>query len=381
MAAEDDVPYLEKELAASFMAESKAMALEIENLEMNIQRIEAETEAMLAAQPPLAMLQTHQTDLMAQCQTVQLELEVNQSDLTDAEKACHEAQQEAQLQSTELGQVRVQHDQLQRQLAQQDMFAVDIARMSHEKSMLDDTVCTLTRQRDDLAKRMQDQQTNIQKRLTEIGQNTVVFNELASTLQMLPMTARNAKGLDMELRFQAPAPNAANFRDVVNFDLKHHVKPVLSALKEEFSDRIKQLVRELRETSKLAENAKESAEDKTEELNQLQTRHNKLESAYKDERDVMNKELARQVSEVEDFELELRKLQNAQTDAVGQMQIVLEQLQTEYDDTERLHRQQCDNAERQVAEAMEMLAQHKTYVTTRLEQLHRRTLRVKDSVQ
>jgi hypothetical protein len=52
-----------------------------------------------------------------------------------------------------------------------------------------------------------------------------------------------------------------------------------------------------------------------------------------------------------------------------------------YDDTERLHRQQCDNAERQVAEAMEMLAQHKTYVTTRLEQLHRRTLRVKDSVQ
>ena len=52
-----------------------------------------------------------------------------------------------------------------------------------------------------------------------------------------------------------------------------------------------------------------------------------------------------------------------------------------YDDTERSHRQQCDNAERQVAEAMEMLAQHKTYVTTRLEQLHRRTLRVKDSVQ
>ena len=52
-----------------------------------------------------------------------------------------------------------------------------------------------------------------------------------------------------------------------------------------------------------------------------------------------------------------------------------------YELTERLHRDQRDTAERQVAEAMELLAAHKTFITTRLEQLHRRTMRVKDSVQ
>jgi SMC interacting uncharacterized protein involved in chromosome segregation len=219
---------------------------------------------------------------------------------------------------------RTEQQDILRVLAQQDAAAVDIARMTHEKSMLDDTLATLARQRDDLAKRVRDQEANIGKRLAEIQQNVLVFNELATNLQLIPAGAAHAHAADecdLELRFCAPAPDATHARDVVNYDLKARAKPALQRLKEEFTDRIRQLVREVREAAKRADNARERQEEKRDEAAQMQSRHAKLEAAWREEREAMNKELTRQVSEVEDIELELRKLQNAQNDAVAQMQV------------------------------------------------------------
>ena len=217
---------------------------------------------------------------------------------------------------------RGEQQDILRVLAQQDAAAVDIARMTHEKSMLDDTLATLARQRDDLAKRVRDQEANIGKRLAEIQQNVLVFNELATNLQLIPAGATHAaEDCDLELRFCAPAPDATHARDVVNYDLKARAKPALQRLKEDFTDRIRQLVREVRAAATRADTARERQEEKRDEAAQMQSRHAKLDAACREEREAMNKELTRQVSEVEDIELELRKLQNAQNDAVAQMQV------------------------------------------------------------
>ena len=62
-------------------------------------------------------------------------------------------------------------------------------------------------------------------------------------------------------------------------------------------------------------------------------------------------------------------------------QNTLDQLHVEHEHTERMHRDQRALHERQVADAVGALTQHKAYVAQRLAQLHRRTMRVKDSVQ
>jgi SMC interacting uncharacterized protein involved in chromosome segregation len=61
----DDVPYLEQELAASFVAESQAITAELEAFERDIRRIEADTAQLEAAQPPIVELRAQQNALTA----------------------------------------------------------------------------------------------------------------------------------------------------------------------------------------------------------------------------------------------------------------------------------------------------------------------------
>jgi kinetochore protein NDC80 len=312
----DDVPYLEQELAASFVAESAAITAELEAFERDIRRIEADTAQLEAAQPPLVALSAQQSALMARESELDAEATDDEQALAAERAALASVHAAADAREAELRAHRGEQQDILRVLAQQDAAAVDIARMTHEKSMLDDTLATLARQRDDLAKRVRDQEANIGKRLAEIQQNVLAFNELATGLQLIPAGAAHATDdCDLELRFRAPAPDAAHVRDVVNYDLKARAKPALQRLKEEFGDRIRQLVREVREQAKRADNMRERQEEKRDEAA-------KLDAACREERDAMNKELTRQVSEVEDIELELRKLQNAQNDAVAQMQVL-----------------------------------------------------------
>ncbi len=67
----DDMPYLEQELAASFVAESEAIAAELEQFEKDTKRIEQDISDMEASQPPVSKL----TDMLATMTTEKATLE------------------------------------------------------------------------------------------------------------------------------------------------------------------------------------------------------------------------------------------------------------------------------------------------------------------
>ena len=395
-----DEEFLENEIERSLKTEVDSIAAEIKAFEKDASDVIAEIVDLEKKHPSVATLTAQQAGFSAQIANLKSSIATGKEEFENLLSTL-EASKSEYLQAVEdLAATEQEHANLINALNIQEANLPDIKRMLSEKSLLEDTLTALSKQFDEITKRKKDCVSNALVILDKIVSDCVKYNELAKNLEMTPVDARNANGVHLEVTVkfidnlkyalgletleltQSELANI-NMNELVSLNMKTQVKPVLTKLKEQFGEKLKMLSKDVRDASRKLSELNEKFTDKSDELNTLTTRFNKLDKAYKEDREVMNTDLKATVSSVEDLELSLRDV----THSIGVcnstksgLMVKAEQLLLEKESVEKNIQQSRDNWEVQIYALVDLLSKHKLAVTQKLEETLRKTQRMKTSV-
>src|SRR5689334_6882667 len=138
----------------------------------------------------------------------------------------------------------------------------------------------------------------------KLESNTTLYNETATNTRLLPLeSAKYAHGVNYHLQLDLSGTVAES---MLSCDLKRVVKPALVKLKESFCKTLRKQAVEKRRAQEALSMSIDMRSEKQDELTALQARLAKLETAYREQRELKNGELKERVARIEDLELELQ---------------------------------------------------------------------------
>lgn len=182
-----------------------------------------------------------------------------------------------------------------------------------------------------------------------------------------PESGKHAYGIDYTLELDTTASSVETI--LLRSDLKRVVKPALHKLKDSFAKTLRKMAVEKRRAQEALTLSSDLRAEKADELSSLQARLAKLESAYREQRELKNAELKDRVAKIEDMELEIASLFNSQSTALSESEAALFAARS---DLSRLQAsataEQCALRDI-VTQMMEDLATHKVHIAAQLSQL------------
>lgn len=155
--------------------------------------------------------------------------------------------------------------------------------LDHQRKMSEDTLASLERQENDTQEKIFSSQMSKSKLIAEIDTNVQEYNRMGRSLDLIPISAKNARGVEFEVSFDQAKPTAF---EQISVDLKGVVKPALAALLASFSQEAIEEKRKLREVNNKAEEVVEEKQDLEDKTKRLEARLKKMDATWKQDKQV-----------------------------------------------------------------------------------------------
>lgn len=241
--------------------------------------------------------------------------------------------------------------ELKQQVSEQELSAADVQRMAKERTLLKDQLQKHTEQRENAQKQVWEQEMQLAKKLDGMQAELQQYHEIAHRLHLVPMSARNANGMDFEVRlntasltaglsssalsgFASHVDGRGSDAPLLEADIKGTLRPALRALKSSFTTRAHEKRSELADIEDQVETGEEKLEQKRRAIRSLDAKVKKLEEVLKKEKSDAAEEqetLDTKLEELEGHTEEVRAaVEKAQLTAERIREIGIEQLTQEY---------------------------------------------------
>lgn len=184
---------------------------------------------------------------------------------------------------SELARLRGEVGRLRGVLERQELSQVDVKRITMERQSLVDQLQDVKALRDDQDKIILDRELDISKRVEQLERTVHQYHVVCERLHLVPQTARNANGLDLELRLNANDPHPEQMLAV---HIKGSIKPGLHQLKEWCGERRREHGHALVELHERMDQLHEEAAEYRARLDALEARIARIDAQYKDKKDV-----------------------------------------------------------------------------------------------
>lgn len=199
----------------------------------------------------------------------------------------------------ELKEAEEERTNLQKAVDDQGISMQDIDRMTSERERLQKGIESTTIRLEEAKKRVAEKEAEASRKLDELERMVDKYNSLGYQIGLIPATAPNAKGKNYELqiivkegpkfsssqmgqsqqlsspdgdRLLADAVTGYQPHQILNLDLKGHVKGTFISLRKEISERRSAAMELLMKNHDLLDGIKEAIEDKRSEVDALEHR-------------------------------------------------------------------------------------------------------------
>eukprot|EP01134_Creolimax_fragrantissima_P001334 CFRG1334T1 len=256
-------------------------------------------------------------------------------------------------------------------LNNQELSATDVLRINMDREQLKNSLEEAHKQREESDMKLFDREKEISFTLQEIQRKIYTYHELADTLCIMPVTAKNAMGVNFELEFKSTEPQPEQMLSVY---LKGTIKPALQELKCQYGIKIRQSHAEMLEAEEEHEQMNEELIESTDRLNSLREKMFRLESLYREKKETMNsilKSLQVKEDEVED---KVNQLDMVYNDAS------LQRLQQQYD--EQVKRQETERQQiiPSIYASLNDAVSLKEHVSDQLDMLNKLAITARDTI-
>jgi SMC interacting uncharacterized protein involved in chromosome segregation len=131
---------------------------------------------------------------------------------------------------------------LQTVVANQELSTADVEKMNSEKRQLEQVLESMRRQREQIEAQCADTSSRLETKLTEVAEMVQHYNGLATESRLIPASAKYARGLDFEVRFDMQATHCNEDGEechdqLLSVDLKGVCMPALKELRSSFQQK------------------------------------------------------------------------------------------------------------------------------------------------
>ncbi|KAL8418935.1 hypothetical protein RB594_002227 [Gaeumannomyces avenae] len=340
-------PHIEN-MARSFEQANAKHFQELQILEAEHAKLLKEVEELEKSTPDPAILDSH-FKIMEE-DKIKFE-EYNQLAVQRSEKydsRIQVLQEELDKVMVELAEAEEERRSLQQAVDDQGISMQDIDRMASERERLQRTIETAAQRLEDGKRKVAEKEVEASAKLEELERIVDRYNTAAYQINLIPSTAANAKGRDLELHVtvnEGPSfsssvqqqqqlkgsytgGNMENERllvdpvtgyqpaHVLNLDLRGQVKNMLASMKKEVSERRGVAMDTMMKDHDLLDSIKEAMEDKRSEVEALEHRVGAAEEEFEKTKEVTTAQRMASDAQIEKMEKELAKMRASLSESV-----------------------------------------------------------------
>eukprot|EP01135_Chromosphaera_perkinsii_P000689 Nk52_evm1s150 gene=Nk52_evmTU1s150 len=196
---------------------------------------------------------------------------------------------------------------LEQEISEQTMSASDAEQLKGRKSEANDKLNALKKKREEVDKTVWEREMIYSKSLGLLEDAVTRYNQKGEELRLIPKNAKNALGIDYELRLDV---HASNPEEMLSIDLKG-VKPSLRKLCERLAEERRTLEEALLMAKEQADLADDFACGQNEEVAMWEKKVRQAETTYKEKKIDTHEQYTRDVERVEAVEETVLEKRNA----------------------------------------------------------------------
>lgn len=341
-------------LLSTMEEKHKILSEEVARLEK-----ESQTDRLMTKRMERVKLQTD----LKQLQSYRSSLEAFQTNL---ESKSAELSNELETTASHLESLKLERNDLQRQLQNQKFTPADVERINREKRELQQTISSLSKSLEDAEQHKWNEEIALAKVNEKVELKLSEYHKLARKLKLIPLSAENACGHDFEIR---PFEGAmGQHKTQIQMLLRKLVSDV-----EEENSRLTNMKLSLEES---LEQVNSNVLDKSNDMKQLREQIRKLDEQWDCEMQELAREEAGWAEEMESVEnhrkLLEKKVNHGYDEAVQQLKAAQQQYHLVLQETNEERRTVANN----LASVFTTAANHLSITEKCLEDLHSRVQRV-----
>ncbi|KAM3610206.1 uncharacterized protein V6R79_000677 [Siganus canaliculatus] len=341
-------------LLSTMEEKHKILSEEVARLEK-----ESQTDRLMTKRMERVKLQTD----LKQLQSYRSSLEAFQTNL---ESKSAELSNELETTASHLESLKLERNDLQRQLQNQKFTPADVERINREKRELQQTISSLSKSLEDAEQHKWNEEIALAKVNEKVELKLSEYHKLARKLKLIPLSAENACGHDFEIR---PFEGAmGQHKTQIQMLLRKLVSDV-----EEENSRLTNMKLSLEES---LEQVNSNTLDKSNDMKQLREQIRKLDEQWDCEMQELAREEADWAEEMESVEnhrkLLEKKVNLGYDEAVQQLKTAQQQYHLVLQETNEERRTVANN----LASVFTTAANHLSVTEKCLEDLHSRVQRV-----
>lgn len=280
MEGSDTFEALDEELAKQFALAGSQTNMEQlvhdhKHLQTELDTLSKEPNELLTLKDAESMLHRD----LAQLETYNTELDLH---LKQQEDQDNSLTAELALLKAEKQQLLAENERKEAMLKKQTLSAGDVERINHARQELLRQVEATEKEVANLDNQMWDEDIQISKSHDKLEVACSEYHKMAQMLQLIPVTAENACGIDYELK--------ATTNKVESDKFVNTIRPALSQVKKQCTERVHQLQERLMKEREAQEQVNDMLSEKKEAVAVLENKLKRLEVSVEHKRDVMLRE-------------------------------------------------------------------------------------------
>jgi kinetochore protein NDC80 len=292
---DDQYVKLEEQFISSFENRNVLIRDQIDSYEKRNHALTQEIEAVKGRSAYLPELEAKKKEFQTDHQKfVQL--------LDELKKHRDQLKQKVELRAAELEKCRATHERAVREVAvlkervdTQELSAADVANMVNERKRLEEAQAAASESRQALQRRCCELEMALRDKVQYLEDAVRAYHTVAGDLQLVPATARNARGENLGIELDIGAKKREG---LIKTDIRRGVLPVLQELKKELVETTLALRSDLLAEQDLLDEIDCKRTELLGAKEMMEAKLKRAEAAYKREKDLLDQgtEINRQVS-------------------------------------------------------------------------------------
>ncbi|KAI1966970.1 kinetochore-associated Ndc80 complex subunit ndc80 [Ophidiomyces ophidiicola] len=339
------VPHIEA-MAAEFERGNERYLQEMEALESENRALRDQVEELEKNAPDIAKLEKHFKILEDDKRKFEDYNQNVQGKIDKYDNRIKLLEDEVQKVDGELQKAEGERSGLQSSVDKQGITIQDIDRMNTERDRLQKSVDDILIKLEETHARVMEKEGEANRKLEELEEFVKVYNTLGYQNGLIPSTATNAKGTDLELRLDLNENNFSSSQlgrsqtrgspegdrlladtftgytpaNFINLDLRGVVRSNFVALRKEIYERRKIALDDDMNRRDLLDNIKEAMEEKRSEVEALEHKRRAAEEEFERTKEITTTQKLASDAQIEKMEKELAKMRGSLTESVQLME-------------------------------------------------------------
>eukprot|EP00013_Stygamoeba_regulata_P029722 CAMPEP_0177652514 /NCGR_PEP_ID=MMETSP0447-20121125/13178_1 /TAXON_ID=0 /ORGANISM="Stygamoeba regulata, Strain BSH-02190019" /LENGTH=693 /DNA_ID=CAMNT_0019155779 /DNA_START=246 /DNA_END=2327 /DNA_ORIENTATION=- len=362
---------LESSLVEKFEQKTAQEKQAVDELEMELSDLQKEIDSLYESEETVEKLSKHMKTL---CNDEQKfvkyisELDQHRDEVASRTEAMKQELEGRRAQKLELEQEKLR---LQTVVANQELSTADVEKMNSEKRQLEQVLESMRRQREQIDAQCADTSSRLESKLREVAEQVQQYNSMATESRLIPASAKYARGIDFEVRFNMQAAHSNEDGSecgdqLLSVDLKGVCMPALKELRSAFQQKYYDGHTEfLSLETRLAE-LDDVLTDKKAENDKTARALAKVEEEYRHEKQDMEEKLKQIITEGENILNNTKVMRERVHQAFLESQHAMQEVTVRHEQLSKrcsLEREQFSNC---LLVTLDTLTSHKTHISETL---------------